>query len=374
MYMIRVYENERQSLKHNFGDEISALLIEKILGTPAIGVSQVKDANLVAIGSVLEHFASKKYRHKIPVWGTGFIAEPDVDEMNFDNLCVKAVRGRKTAEKLGFSGPLGDPALLMARYYPAVPNDTRGKIGVIPHYVDKNHPILTKINPDKFFLIDVEQDPLTVIQEITSADAIISSSLHGLILADAYGIPNTWVKFSNKVGGDGFKFFDYFSGVNREIDKPLDLSSEWSEKCILNEISKWTELDLSDLQDNLVVALVDAVALIDDSGDYNIKDVDHQTGLLSIPDSNQCLMYTGKFNFNRKQKLNPKRYEKVADLLSENNMAYSGMDKFGFSVFKKKHFFPLRYMRRRYWRGTWDFIGYLHHISLAVKRKIGLID
>jgi pyruvyltransferase len=35
--------------------------------------------------------------------------------------------------------------------------------------------------------------------------------LHGLILADAYGVPNVWAKFSDRLVGGDWKFRDYYS-------------------------------------------------------------------------------------------------------------------------------------------------------------------
>jgi pyruvyltransferase len=38
--------------------------------------------------------------------------------------------------------------------------------------------------------------------------------LHGLIIADAYGIPNAWLSSDTPKGGE-FKFFDYFLSVDK---------------------------------------------------------------------------------------------------------------------------------------------------------------
>ena len=47
-----------------------------------------------------------------------------------------------------------------------------------------------------------------------SCRRIVTGSLHGLIMADAYGIPSAFVMTYTARGGE-YKFFDYFSTVNK---------------------------------------------------------------------------------------------------------------------------------------------------------------
>lgn len=62
-------------------------------------------------------------------------------------------------------------------------------------------------------------------KEIVLCNLIISSSLHGLIVSDVYNIPNVWVEFAGAIGGDHFKYLDYFQFVGRMAEFPLDLST-----------------------------------------------------------------------------------------------------------------------------------------------------
>lgn len=103
----------------------------------------------------------------------------------------------------------GDPAILIANYFN--PNvNKKYKLGVIPHIVD-----FSSVNTSKEILkINLKDDYRTVIRQILSCEHIISSSLHGLIVADAYNIPTAWVEFSDKVIGNGFKFRDYYMSIN----------------------------------------------------------------------------------------------------------------------------------------------------------------
>jgi pyruvyltransferase len=53
-------------------------------------------------------------------------------------------------------------------------------------------------------------------------------------VADAYGIQSTWLKFSDKATGDGFKFRDYFMSVGRKDREALVVT----EKTTIEDIYK----------------------------------------------------------------------------------------------------------------------------------------
>jgi len=71
------------------------------------------------------------------------------------------------------------------------------------------------LNDPAFMVIDVEQDWKRVLSQISACDVILSSSLHGLIVADSYQIPNARVSFSGAIVGGDFKFFDYGHAIGR---------------------------------------------------------------------------------------------------------------------------------------------------------------
>jgi pyruvyltransferase len=64
-------------------------------------------------------------------------------------------------------------------------------------------------------IIDLGTDDVEgVIRKMKACKKIITSSLHGLIIADAYGIPNAWLASGTPKGGE-FKFYDYFLSVDK---------------------------------------------------------------------------------------------------------------------------------------------------------------
>ena len=71
------------------------------------------------------------------------------------------------------------PGLLAPVLVPAVPKTI--DVGVIPHWTD------TELwQRERGVLIDVCGDPLDVITQIASCHQVVSSALHGIIVADAF--------------------------------------------------------------------------------------------------------------------------------------------------------------------------------------------
>lgn len=79
-----------------------------------------------------------------------------------------------------------------------------------------------------------------VIDDIASCDAILSSSLHGLIVAEAYGIPNVWIEFGKPLIGGHFKFHDFFLSIGRDRECPMKVANgELFTEDIDQELSCW---------------------------------------------------------------------------------------------------------------------------------------
>lgn len=202
--------------KDNYGDILTPLLFD-YFKIPYVFTSSVKQANIISIGSI-----ASKARPHTTVLGSGFISANDSVEPNAN---YKFVRGPDTRQKIISAGGVcpeiyGDPALLM----PLVITGAEKKydIGIIPHYTD--YAEIKKRYPTEYVINLTTDDPVKTTKEITSCRKIISSSLHGLIVANAYGIPATWVKFSNNLVGNDFKFYDYFKSINALNIVPSDIN------------------------------------------------------------------------------------------------------------------------------------------------------
>ncbi len=212
--------------KKNFGDLLTSLLLDKFTGLPSNWVEPDK-AELVMTGSILEHLPAD--------WG-GVIAGAgklhEGSKILFPNAKILAVRGPLTARSLKGDFIWADPGLLADELVPL--EDKKYNLGIVPHWTDNKlefDPRFTKYNPK---IIRVSDDPLEVIKQIGQCKKIISSSLHGIILADAFGIPRR-IEISDKVmsrshqEGGLFKWNDYSSsidmkleiGVTQEVDRNI---------------------------------------------------------------------------------------------------------------------------------------------------------
>lgn len=236
---------------NNFGDALNPILIEALSGRKVVHSSRV--VNLArkpvycAIGSILHQVD----RSNAVVWGSGFMDSGDT--MKKHPKEVRAVRGPLTRGKLlelGVECPevYGDPALLCPILFePSTAK--RYSLGFVPHYVDKESPLLDKFRTmSSVSMIDVAGGVEDVIRGITECEVIASSSLHGLIVADAYGIPSIWVKMSGKLKGDDFKFHDYFLSVGRRDTAPVQLSDGTTLDGLLSSRTEYRiKIDLGEL-------------------------------------------------------------------------------------------------------------------------------
>lgn len=203
----------------NFGDALNPWLYQKITGRKAQRVNaKYGQKHYMAIGSVLNNSNNNTI-----AWGTGLAWNKNEVHPKAD---IRAVRGpltRDIAIRNGCNCPeiYGDPALLLPRFYNPDIEKTY-KMGIIPHIIDKE--LLSKYKwDDNCTLIDLGGPIETVINSVLKCETVISSSLHGLILADAYGIPSKWVEFSDRVLGDNTKFFDHFDAVQIPRYQPINL-------------------------------------------------------------------------------------------------------------------------------------------------------
>lgn len=77
-----------------------------------------------------------------------------------------------------------------------------------------------------------------VIDEICSCDYIISESLHGLITAETYGVPNVWVEFIDHPDYWNFKFLDFYESINKD-EKIIQLQKGIDLEYIEAKINNW---------------------------------------------------------------------------------------------------------------------------------------
>lgn len=206
----------------NWGDDLNPILCEKISGKPSRFSSGEDSEKYMCIGSILS-----KADSRTEVWGAGFMQKDE--RIRSVPSRVYALRGPLSARRLNTLGVAtpdvyGDPALLISKYAPEFArndSDRRFRVGVIPHYVDQGNPLLSYYRQDPACtVIDIRDGIWNVIEQVNNCEIVYSSSLHGLVCADAYGIPNVWVEFSSNVSGSGFKFRDYFLGAERTVPTP----------------------------------------------------------------------------------------------------------------------------------------------------------
>lgn len=195
----------------NFGDVLNDELLRALSGE---GVEMVEAGcprpHLIACGSILSRSVNST-----TVWGAGLLDAGQAAQLAGRTPTISAVRGPMTRRELvrqGVACPevYGDPALVLPRIWPQRGTVTH-ELALVPHHVERTHPEILRLARDpRVRIVDICASRAEVLAGITGARVVASSSLHGVIVAHAYGLPVTWMHVSGRVLGAGFKFRDHY--------------------------------------------------------------------------------------------------------------------------------------------------------------------
>lgn len=202
----------------NFGDLLGPVVVDALRARLGRTGPAVRDAQLLSVGSVL-HFA----RDGAVVWGSGRNGKIEPERHTATRLDVRAVRGPRTRAFLrerGIEVPevFGDPALLLPGLFPRLREIApRHDVLVVPNLNDlgldaAGHPRL-----------DPRRPLWKCLETIAAARLVVGSSLHGVIVAEALGIPARLVL---PAAESRLKYEDFYAGTGRDAFTPAQSVAE----------------------------------------------------------------------------------------------------------------------------------------------------
>ena len=215
----KVYMNSRW----NLGDYLSFVITSYMLEKKGLSLDcwVKKRKHFGCVGSYV--FTSFQ---KLTIWGGGVVFNPKDGRKSyvlfnflfrypFSKYDFRAVRGPLTREmvlKYGHKCPevYGDPAILMPFIYN--PHcEVIHDLLVIPQFYTEAE--FREKHPNLFMVSMNTNDYKSVIDAIVSSKKVITSSLHGIILAEAYGVPAVFFRGLQK--REDFKYLDYYYSTDR---------------------------------------------------------------------------------------------------------------------------------------------------------------
>ena len=233
-----------KSGKENLGDWLALPIYDYMLSINNLQKDKKvsKTKHLYTIGSLI-----MLGNQNATIWGSGILtSEPEgtIWKRNkFRTLDVRCVRGPETLRRLKENGidisncKLGDPGVLMPLVYKPKEYSKKREYSVIIHMNMRTEQVENEIE----ILTD---DWKKTIDEIYNSKLIISSTLHGIILAEAYGIPA--IMLDKIESNDKFKYNDYYFSTGRKA-YPIATSIEEALQMPIPSVP-----DLTALQSNLL--------------------------------------------------------------------------------------------------------------------------
>ena len=199
----------------NFGDRLAIPLLRRFAHREPRW-APIEAAETIVAGSIIEHLDSA---YSGVIAGAGKLL--DASQPDVSHATVLGVRGPLTAHHCGLRDvAIGDPGLL-ADELVAIPARNID-LGILPAWHD------TRLAHDgRFFpkppakwtrlVISAWDDPLVVLAQIGRCKRIVTSSLHGIICADAFGLPRrfepSYRMLTDPNEGGDFKYRDHAAAV-----------------------------------------------------------------------------------------------------------------------------------------------------------------
>ncbi|MEM6487047.1 MAG: polysaccharide pyruvyl transferase family protein [Pseudomonadota bacterium] len=218
----------------NVGDALSPVIAAALSGCPIKPVaSRSPHRRIAAIGTIAHALRGGP----VHLWGTGLdrTIAPDGGSDGWSppsrtRFTVHATRGPFTEAALATHGiavprRYGDPGYLVPRLWPTANADKRWPLGVVLHLSElatrggapSVKPAYRRytVPPEwqgrvRLISMDAPADLGGIgnkIREIAACERILSTSLHGLVIADAYDIPSAWFGF-HASGAHSISLFD----------------------------------------------------------------------------------------------------------------------------------------------------------------------
>lgn len=222
---------------NNFGDLLGPWIVARMRAVLGLGRAVSAEQRLLTVGSIINPYA----REGDTVWGSGIHGNRLPLEKPIPALDIRAVRGPLTARILRESDNsvpevFGDPGLLIPHLWTDTELGIHRRSGgtvVVPNYHDLPFAPTGSLNP--------RGNMLDCVRRIASANRVIASSLHGVIVAEAYGVPATLVASATE---QLFKYEDYYRGTGRELPT---VARGWREGFIASPTDPLDTWDPTDL-------------------------------------------------------------------------------------------------------------------------------
>ena len=239
----------------NLGDALSPVIVSMMSGLPVDHTASKSElTRLAAVGTIGHMFAGGD----VSFWGTG--TSPNLNPNQSEHAKIPYTRPANTkfhtyATRGPFSrrilspdatGPAvyGDPLWLLPRFHEA-PKKKTYELGVILHLselADREYDAHAKADSKRHEIADADRQAIKLINtvtpvsiaalrerldEILACKRIVSTSLHGMVFAESYGIPCLYFSPRAKTSGLGridllaeegldLRFVDLYRGLGQD--------------------------------------------------------------------------------------------------------------------------------------------------------------